>query len=791
MGSHPIELLCLALMIIQAAKGQANFLTLPDTVTLPESSVQGTIVHTFILENCTSTNPTLDMVVSPPTNFFNTPTQSISGSFQFTIQITLSSSVALKADLVNQYDIIVTGNCDNETAIGQLFVMITDDVTEPQCEPRFSSQAGDTLTVYSDVPASSPLYKVVLRQPKNIPTTYSIIQPVSSPFTISTSGSVLAPAAGFTNVAKTYQLQIKVTDSLGNTCNGTVTINVLPVYQNSVNFTLSSIAVTITENKGADAFVTTIKAQGNNVLYEMITPSSAYYIDEDTGIIRTVFNLDLERVSSLAFSSLQIRAYDKYKRSNNAIILINITVLDVNDMEPSCTPPVFVTQVPENTPISSVLVAFTCTDPDVNSTALTYSVTPNANSLYSFRMQGSDLVVNNTLTYDSAAIASMNFQYSATVVVTDKGTPPLTTNIPVYITVTPVNNYDPKCVGPSSFSIKENSVFGAVVGQLNATDADYKFNNVQFSIQGGPNPPVFYINPISGEIDLLGSLDFETTPSYSLNIQVVDVNNDIMPDPVNQRTNYCTISINVQDYNDNAPVCDPMYYNIQIYSTLSVGSNIVGLTCTDKDISSILAYSIIGGNTNNRFSMSGANVRHNLFSYNPDGVFDPLTFELLIKVTDSTTSPQYSTTATVIVNVVPWTTTQPTTTTSTTTPEKQTKIVTETLTYWQPDIWFIVVLTLTGAMVLIALMLLAWKLAKGFGCCPQSAKEATQPLLKNSPPEDPERPLEPAQQQSPTKEKKDVAPVSPLSLQFDGRAKDPVTGREYLFNSHTGERRWL
>ncbi|CAH2312496.1 cadherin-related family member 4 [Pelobates cultripes] len=795
MGFHPSESLLklsIALLCIMQAKGQVSFVGLPDTVTLLQSSARGTVVYTFTMENCNSTNPTVTMDASPTTNFFNTPSLTIAG-LDYNIEITLSSTVALNADVVNQYILTITATCDNETVFNQLFVMIKNDIVEPQCEPKFSSQAGDTVTVYSNIPASSPIYKVVLRQPNNAPVTYSIIQPSPSVFAISTSGSVLSPTSGFTNAAKTYQLQIKVTDSLGNSCNGTLTVEVLPVYQNPINFTVPSTAVTIRENAGPGAFVTTITAQGNNVQYEMISPNSAYYINADTGIIRTTFNLDLERIPSLASTTLQVRAYDKNLRSSSAIATVNITVLDVNDMAPLCTPAVIVNQVPQTTPIGNILATLTCTDPDVNSTALSYSVISNANSLYSFRMQSNNLVVNNTLNYDSAEIASVNFQYSATIVVTDSGTPQLTTNIPVFITVTPVNNYSPQCIGPLTYSVNENAPFGTVVGQLNATDADYKFNNVEFTIEGGQNPPVFYMDPKSGEIHVLGPLDFETRSSYSLRIQVVDLNNDIMPDPVNQKSTYCTITINVQDYNDNPPVCNPPYYSTTIYSTLVTTSNILSLQCTDVDPTSTLTYSIVGGNVDNLFLMNGNSIRHNPFSYNPDGVYNPVSFTLLVKVTDSTSSPQFSTTAIVNIDVVPWTTTQPTTTTTTTTPEKKTKIVNETSTYWQPDIWFMVVLTITAALLLLALSLLAWKLATGNPICGNTATEATQPLLQNKSVANVENPLDAAKEQPPppSKDKKDIAPVSPLSLQFDGRAQDPVTGREYLFNSHTGERRWL
>ncbi|XP_053577139.1 cadherin-related family member 4 [Bombina bombina] len=797
MGSVPLAVSFIFLLIIQGVPGQ-EFVGLPETVNLAESSAIGTLVYSFTFMNCTNSSMKVEIQsVNPASNFFNSPSLSrITGTSDNTVQITLSSSASLNANVVNQYSLDLLGTCGTEIAAGQLFIKVIDDVKESQCETKFASQVGDTIQVYYNVPSSSPIYKVVLRQPKNASVTYSIIQPIPSPFSVSTTGSVLAPAAGFTNAAATYQIQILVKDAAGTSCNGTLNIEVLPIITNPVNFTVSSIAVTITENGGPDYLVKQVKAQGKDVLYEMITPSSAYYIESDTGTIRTIFNLDLEGPTPvLAFTNLQVRAYDKFNRMNSAIVSVDITVLDVNDLAPSCTPSVFVTQVPENTPLSKALLSLSCQDPDVNKTSLTFSVIPNANSLYSFRMDGSNLVVNKTLTYDSAEIASVNFQYSATIVVTDKGSPSLTTNIPVFVTVTPVNNYPPICNGPLVFSVNENAPFATSVGKLNATDADYKFNNVEYSIEGNPTPPVFYINPRSGEINLLSTLDFETVNRYTLSVKVVDLNNDIMPDPVNQKTIFCTVTINVQDINDNPPVCTPPFYRTEIYSTLVTTQSILSLTCTDRDIVSVpLYYTIVGGNTNNRFTMINDNLLHNTFSYNPDGVYDPVSYELLVQVTDNLNPPIYSTTATVFITVVPWTTTKPTTTVTTTAPPKQTKIIHKTLTYWEPDTWFIVVLTLTGALLLIALALLTWKLCKGSTICFRGTKEAVQPLLQESSLTNVQHgPAEAAKRKPPTpiKEKKDVAPVSPLSLQFDGRAQDPVTGREYLFNSQTGERRWI
>ncbi|XP_077307668.1 cadherin-related family member 4-like isoform X2 [Lithobates pipiens] len=773
MGSLPPVLLYITLLFIHETWGQVEFLSLPDTVSIKERSPIGTSVHNFSLINCTSNNPTVTITsVTPPTTYFNTPTQTLRGSV-FNLQITLSSTATLNAQVVNEYILQITAECGNETVTAQLFVKIIDDLPEPLCEPKFSSQVGDTVEVYSNVPASSTIYTVVL--PKMTAVTYKITSPSPSPFTVSPDGTVRAPAAGFANANLNYQLQIQVTDTAGNTCNGTLNVKVLPVYQNSVNFTSSSYTVTIPEKGGPGYLVATLKATGTDVLYQLIDPSTIYYIEPGTGTIRTTFNLDLETNPSLVTTILKVRAYDSTQRSDSATTTVTIAVTDVNDIAPQCSPALVVKQVPQNTPVGHIIDTFSCTDPDYSSTGLTYSIISNANSLYSFRMVGNQLVINNTLNYDSYEMASVNFQYSATVVVTDNGTPKMTANIPVFVTVTPVNDYEPVCVGPLTYSINENQPFGTVVGQLNATDADYPFNNVEYSISGAQNPTMFYINPRNGEINLLGPLDYEKQTTYNLVIKLVDLNNHTLPDAQKQPTGSCTITINVQDYNDNPPICTPPYDEATIHSTDSTAIPVKSLTCSDIDVTSVLSYTIVGGNINSRFWMSGSSVMHNPFSFNTDGgVYDPENYELLILVTDSTASPQYSTTATVFVTVIPWTTTQPTPTTTTPTPQKKTTIVNQTLEYWQPDTWFIVVMIITGALLLGAIGLLTWALCRRYPCCAQGPKDATEPLLQ-------ERSLQNTNQNTnqnqqpppPSKEKKDVAPVSPLSLQFDGRARDP------------------
>uniref|UniRef100_H3BJ93 Cadherin-related family member 4 n=2 Tax=Mus musculus TaxID=10090 RepID=H3BJ93_MOUSE len=89
-------------------------------------------------------------------------------------------------------------------------------------------------------------------------------------------------------------------------------------------------------------------------------------------------------------------------------------------------------------------------------------------------------------------------------------------------------------------------------------------------------------------------------------------------------------------------------------------------------------------------------------------------------------------------------------------------IVTELEAFWKPEPWFVVVLTATGAVLLLALGWLLSRILRG--------------IQGNEGPI--ERQME--------------APRIEMSQQhFDGRAQDVCMGRDYLFNTLTGARRWL
>ncbi|KAK6474658.1 cadherin-related family member 4-like isoform X1 [Huso huso] len=541
------------------------------------------------------------------------------------------------------------------------------------------------------------------------------------------------------------------------------------------------------------ALVTTVTANGVYVRYEIIEQSpttSSFQINEVTGEIRTTYNLDLDFLDKRSPSSvqLQVRAYDPIHLVS-ATTLVNITVLEANDIPPFCTPAVFVDTVPETTPIGYKFFNLNC-NKDQKKQTLSYKIITNANSLYKFRLQNGEFQVNNTITYDSAEMASVNFQYFASINVTDSSTvPSLSTIVNIYITVTPVNQYAPVCHPPYQFPVKMMSPIDTAVGTVNATDRDWKFNNVQFKIIGGnPDPPLFDIGRRTGVIHLLNNLEYEQLRTFNLEIQIVDLNQDIEPDPKNQKTGSCTIIVYVQD---TSPVCNPWYYIKTICSTYSPESEVITLYCTSTNAS--VSYEIIGGNTNEQFSMRGSTIfTQNAFTYYTPGVVDPTSFELLVRVTVDT-APELSATATVLVQVAYCTTTTTTTTTATTT--RTTRIVTVMEYYWAPEPWFVAVMTVTGALLIAVLTLLIWKCFKRSSLCRQPPVKESKPILQIKSSD--LKGLSDMQGDSPPKpddllmKKPSMPSLNHHSTKFDGKAEDPVTGQQYLYSSSTGERRWM
>ncbi|PAA76373.1 hypothetical protein BOX15_Mlig027051g3 [Macrostomum lignano] len=143
-----------------------------------------------------------------------------------------------------------------------------------------------------------------------------------------------------------------------------------------------------------------------------------------------------------------------------------------------------------------------------------------------------------------------------TVHASDEGEPRrLHSNLTVRLAVENTNDFEPQFENGRRLvplSIPENATVNSVVYRVRATDPDEQegqLSRLRYSLRsvGDPLQQPFRIDSVSGEIRLASSLDAERQQVFSLEVRAVDGH---QPDP---RTASMTISVKVEDVNDNAP----------------------------------------------------------------------------------------------------------------------------------------------------------------------------------------------------------------------------------------------
>ncbi len=271
--------------------------------------------------------------------------------------------------------------------------------------------------------------------------------------------------------------------------------------------------------------------------------------------------------------------------ADSAVATSTVTVVSVN------SPPVVDAanfSIAENSADgANVGSPITFTDPDTGQTH-TFAITGgNTGDAFAINANTGQITVASGAALDFEATPT----FSLTVQVTDDGTPAQAGSATVTINLTDVNEAPAPGGGP--FSIAENSANGTVVGAVAANDPDSGQTHT-FAITGGNVGGAFAINVASGQITVANSaaLDFETTPTFSLTVQVTD-------DGAPAQSGTGTITIDLNNVNE-PPVANP-----QSVTTLEDTLVTITLTGADPENGS-LTFSIGTPPTNGSLSGAGA-----------------------------------------------------------------------------------------------------------------------------------------------------------------------------------------
>jgi hypothetical protein len=337
-------------------------------------------------------------------------------------------------------------------------------------------------------------------------------------------------------------------------------------------------STTVDEDSSYSFTPTATDTNGDNLIFSITNkPSWATFDPKSGNLSGTPKNDDVGTASNITISVSDGTYTD-------SLAAFNLTVNNTND-EPRFTS-TEITSITEDTVYSYEIIT---TDPDVSDI-----LTITANILPSWLTLTHD--GNGTATLTGTPINDQVGIHDVELQVEDTANTIATQSFTIQVD----NSNDIPRLNNSSFHLKENAANNSSFGKVIATDPDLG-DRLTYRIIAGNDDGIFAINSDTGEMTVADNshLDYETTSSYNLTVEVQD-------DGVGNLTNTANITININDINE--PPTDIILSNMRINENAEIETIVGGFISTDQDINDSHRYSLVSGiddNDNNKFKIIG------------------------------------------------------------------------------------------------------------------------------------------------------------------------------------------
>lgn len=305
----------------------------------------------------------------------------------------------------------------------------------------------------------------------------------------------------------------------------------------------------------------------------------------------------------------------------------SFSITPVNDQTPSDIA-LSATTVTENTAIGTTIATLTAVDADLPGDSFTYSIVSDPDS--KFTLVGDELRVNGSLNYESATSHSVTLRVSDGVFTYDEV---------FVITISDVNEA-PANITLSNTTLAESTSIGTVIGTFGATDEDLPGDILTYSITNDPDN-MFSLSGSNLLVD--GQLDFETSSSHLVTVQVSDGNGG---------TRSKNFTITVTDIND-APIMATEGTSLAQGNTITIDTSVVHATDQD-DLDTGLIYTLTsvtssgtlylnGVALGNGNTFTGQDLIDGLLTYTHDNTANVTSDSFSLTVSDSSVSTGPST----------------------------------------------------------------------------------------------------------------------------------------------------
>lgn len=268
------------------------------------------------------------------------------------------------------------------------------------------------------------------------------------------------------------------------------------------------------------------------------------------------------------------------------VITVNIEILDKNDNTPTFPKPLYEINISESSqPGAEFFIPAAKDDDSPKYNIKSYFLEPVSEQ---FRLS---VTVNSDQSKDLRLILSSQLDresvdtYNQVLKVVDGDTPPKTGSMQIRVNVVDHNDNSPVFnTDTYNVTVAENYPAGMSIVVVHATDSDAGVNGeirYRLTEQTESNfGDTFEVDPISGEIKLKTSLNYEQQDMYTLFVEATDLG--IQPTPA-----VAKVLVHVQDVNDHQPVITVSGLsasgNIEISEKANVGDPVAYIKVEDLD----------------------------------------------------------------------------------------------------------------------------------------------------------------------------------------------------------------
>ncbi|XP_041845892.1 protocadherin Fat 2 [Melanotaenia boesemani] len=433
------------------------------------------------------------------------------------------------------------------------------------CAPQFTTPVYEPSIIFPAV-RDTEVVRVTAHDADSA-VSYSITQGnLHNAFSIHPSTGVIT-VNNVSDFRSFYQLVIRASDGLFKD-SATVNINVTNLTVSDLGFEQTVYSASIAENLKTVKTLAALKVSGcylNEPLwFSVMNPMGRFAISETSGVLEST-GIPFDREEQDIYEVV-VKVQDTRSPPRTATIQVKVFVDDVNDNSPQFLNLPFSMMISEDSEPGDVLYQATAIDRDLGENAsIMYSLEEDFD-LFRIDPDVGDVSLQRPLDFEA-----LN-KYVLTVLATDEGEPSYSTSAQLSIQV----------------RNRTNPVFQTLLYPLKVTENVPPFTTILhvqarnpegyrliYNLQEENSSKHFHIDFKTGVLTVTNPLDYESQTMHVLTVRATD--------SVTGAFSEASIEIEVEDFNDNAPVFSQPSYSVNIAEGLPVNTSVLQLTATDKD----------------------------------------------------------------------------------------------------------------------------------------------------------------------------------------------------------------